>query len=208
MRAISGHQRPACAPPGVPIPWREVINPTMPPLDIRHDQVPPSWSARPHTPSSNICDTSHRQPLLAIINTAQNPKSGRTHTEPPFVLPDCVSFTQRPVRPTPAVFQSRTQEHILRFALLHTRKPQYMRITSPDAPQSPLPFRRHMCTVCLAAGSQARRKAWDGGCEACVCAPPMQLSLKTPPRRPSEICERGSLSYEAGAAPVRALIVI
>jgi hypothetical protein len=59
MRVISGHLRPACAPPGVPIPWREVINPTMPPLDIRHDQVPPSWSARPHTPSSNICDTSH-----------------------------------------------------------------------------------------------------------------------------------------------------
>jgi hypothetical protein len=86
MRVIS----PASAPPpgGVDIPWREVINPTLPPLDTAdHDLIPPSWNAR--RPLLPTYATPPTTPAASCPHdTAQKAKSGRTHTEPPFVLPD------------------------------------------------------------------------------------------------------------------------
>lgn len=116
-------------------------------------------------------------PLLALINTAQKAQQWtntyRTTVRTTRPSPSCVSFTQRPVRPIPAVFPSYTQPQLLmshvRPALKQPQATIYLNHIPQTHPSPPLPIFAVMYVSRPAR--KKRRKAWDVMCctETCVC---------------------------------------
>ena len=119
-----------------------------------------------------------RQPLLALIDTAQSPKSGRTHTEPPFVLPDlghaaCHSPFDLSVpnqRYSKVAHKSQEQNLDVRPALT----PQatiYANHIPRRTPVSVAIFAVMYVSRPRRSKRRGEKRGMEGVCEPCVCAP-------------------------------------